>query len=880
MSRYNNSLLIGLLIVISSPLILNASHLIGGKITYRYLGGNKYEYKLTIYRDCSDNIDFDNPAYVSIFDKTTNGLVYNKGLTILNRSVVPIYPPDPCFIPPPGICWEIANYVDTVILNPNNSGYTITYQRCCHNGAITNIAVPQSTGMSITNDIPPQTNNSSQFLNQPPIFICLSDTFYHSFASTDLDGDSLSYQLCTPLTGGSNFNNQPNPASPPPYQPLIWFSGYSSSNPLPNSGGVTLNPFTGLFKFKPNTIGQFAGAICVSEFRNGLLLNTTTFEFQFNVVACFLVSSIPSATNLCEGLTINFQNASTNASAFNWNFGDLSTLSDTSSLFTPTYTFPGYGTYTVTLVATNTNYGFCKDTTKKVIKVNPLLAPTIQPSFSSCFKNNQITFNIGGVYSPSAVFNFYPGLHGNITSQTSNIAICHFDTATVHTLTVLVNQDGCIDTLNATITFTNPVPKVNPEFLNCYGLSPFIGNLSTNSSSYFWDFGLPNITSDTSYQITPQFSYPSYGQYTITLIAYNGICSDTARVPVNIQPRLNLIPDRIVQKQCFKNNSFNFTINGQHGSNPVFKWVLSDSPDSIVYFAQSINNIHFSSPGTHTIKVTLSEYGCSRTSTNLAIVYPTPRPNILLSDTSGCEPMIIKFKSISDGLLPTVNYWTINGDNYTDTTITYSFPQHGIYSFSVIVKDTLTACSDTMARKNFINVNFTPKVNSFVNPAYSSILFPKITFIDSTEGQHHTNYDFGDGQVSQSIVNNYSYQSPGTYNYRLIVYTDYQCGDTAQGSIVIDDIGENYVPNIFTPNNDGINERFFIKGESISQSEMKIFNRWGGLVFETSDALVGWNGIASSSGQPCSDGTYFYVIKITLEGKRKYTFKGPLQLQR
>jgi gliding motility-associated-like protein len=61
---------------------------------------------------------------------------------------------------------------------------------------------------------------------------------------------------------------------------------------------------------------------------------------------------------------------------------------------------------------------------------------------------------------------------------------------------------------------------------------------------------------------------------------------------------------------------------------------------------------------------------------------------------------------------------------------------------------------------------------------------------------------------------------------------------------------------------------------------MKIFNRWGGLVFETSDALVGWNGIASSSGQPCSDGTYFYVIKITLEGKRKYTFKGPLQLQR
>ena len=455
---------------------LKASHLVGGKITYRYLGTNKYEIKLTVYRDCSDPVYFDTPAIISIYNKSNNNLVYNKGVPLLNTSIVPANPQNPCFVPPPGICVEIGNYIDTVQLIPNSLGYTISYQRCCHNLSVLNIVAPTTVGSTITTDIPPQINNSPQFLNFPPIYICVSDTFNYSFASTDADGDNLVYQLCTPLSMGSNFFSAPNPASPPPYLPVNWTSTFSATNPMPNSGGFNLNSSTGHLKFKPFMQGQYSIGICVLEYRNNILINTNRLELQFNIVSCYLTSSIPTATNLCQGLTIPFQNSSTNANAFHWDFGVTSTQSDTSNLLTPTFTFPNYGTYTVSLVVYNTAYGFCKDTSTKIINVNPLLSPTLQPTYSSCFKNNTINFNVGGSYHPSAVFNWNFGNFGNLLNQNINSASAHFDTSTVQTVTLVVNQFGCKDTLHATVSFTNPIANLNPDFINCNGLIPYFNN--------------------------------------------------------------------------------------------------------------------------------------------------------------------------------------------------------------------------------------------------------------------------------------------------------------------------------------------------------------------------------------------------------------------
>jgi gliding motility-associated-like protein len=93
------------------------------------------------------------------------------------------------------------------------------------------------------------------------------------------------------------------------------------------------------------------------------------------------------------------------------------------------------------------------------------------------------------------------------------------------------------------------------------------------------------------------------------------------------------------------------------------------------------------------------------------------------------------------------------------------------------------------------------------------------------------------------------------------------------------------LPNIFTPNGDGTNDYFipFPGYTSVNNVEMKIFDRWGRMVFETQDPAIQWDGTDKTTKQPCSDGTYFYtcdVFEITLGGATKRNLHGTVTILR
>ena len=70
-----------------------------------------------------------------------------------------------------------------------------------------------------------------------------------------------------------------------------------------------------------------------------------------------------------------------------------------------------------------------------------------------------------------------------------------------------------------------------------------------------------------------------------------------------------------------------------------------------------------------------------------------------------------------------------------------------------------------------------------------------------------------------------------------------------------------YIPNVFTPNGDLVNNIFYVYGENIKDFSLLIFNRWGELIFESNDILKGWNG--EYKGVPAPMGTYVYIVKFT-----------------
>ncbi len=860
--------LIGLLIFISSPVVLSANHIIGGKITYRYLGSNNYEIKLTVYRDCSTDLEFDNPAPLAVYDNSTYTLVYNHQITLSHSDTINPNNPNPCFILPPGICVEEGYNLDTVNLPPNTSGYTVTYQRCCHNQSIANIIAPAFNGITITANIPPQINNTATFLNYPPIYICLNDTFNYSFAATDADNDSLVYQLCEPYLGGTDDDPLPNPALPPPYKTTHWANGFSANNPITTSNGINFNANTGMINFIPSQIGQYAIALCVLEYRGGILLNINRLEIEFNVVPCSVVSSIPIASNLCDGLEIEFQNSSANAIAYHWDFGVSSVSSDTSNIASPTFAFPTYGTYPVSLVAMNSNYGSCKDTTIKVIKINPLLAPTLAPNFSACYNNNEVALNIGGAYDNSATFNWNLGNHATPNNPSISNPSIHFDTI-AQNISAIVSQFGCSDTLHSRIDFIKPIAEINQKSLNCSG-SNLTFNSFSNVSKVFWDFGVSSLTTDTSSLIKTTFNYPSYGNYVVTLVAFDGICSDTLKLPITVNDSVYLNPIDDIEKQCLKGNSFDFFANGKYSSNASFIWGIDLTGNPLISNQENPVNISFSTVGNHVVKLYMEDNGCSTQRIHIVKTVANPKANFTVSDSIICQESKIDFINQSTSSNPFTSIWNIEEKERNEFNPNNTFNNSGLYSIYLAVTDT-NNCSDTLEKINYIEVLPSSKAIVNATPLKTDILNPKITFTDNTIGTHTTNFIFGDNETSNQIFNHHTYSDTGTYAYQLLVTNNLGCSDTARGSVIIEPLKNSFIPNSFTPNNDGLNDVFKPIVPYYKFASLQIFDRWGNLTYHANTIEQGWDG--KYQGENVVSDVYVYKLEIEfLDGstQKKY----------
>ena len=152
-----------------------ATHIVGGVMYYRYLGTNRYEVTMKIYRDCGDliNTGFDgglnrdgSPApalIVSLFRESDNSLQQEiTGVTPVITRVEPVII-NPCLVAT-DICVEEGVYTFTITVPNNSDAFYISYLRCCRNNSIDNLVTPGDIGSTVTVRLPPintQLNNNA-----------------------------------------------------------------------------------------------------------------------------------------------------------------------------------------------------------------------------------------------------------------------------------------------------------------------------------------------------------------------------------------------------------------------------------------------------------------------------------------------------------------------------------------------------------------------------------------------------------------------------------------------------------------------------------------------------------------------------------------------
>ncbi len=424
-----------LLILGLSYTATEAAHLVGGQISYTCVGTNVYQIRLRIYRDCgSGGAQFDANANIAIYD-AGNVLVTMlqppKGPTI---NVPPDSTGNPCVTAPPGLCTEYAEYIDTVTLPPTAGGYTIVHQRCCRNSSIDNVNNSGSYGNTYTIDIPSNDtlcNNSAEFLGVAPIVLCLNQPINLSLNVSELDGDSLHFELCDILNGGASGGGGgggcnvviPNPPCPPPFAVVPFAAPYTSANPLPSFPIFAVDPGTGNLTGTPNQLGQYVMGICLTEYKNGMPISSTRLDYQFNVSACItnvesdMVTPSEDPQLLCDGLTVQFTSESKNSTSLLWDFGDPFSSSDTSTLTNPVYKYSQPGNYTVTLYADPGSP--CGDTLQVNFRVKDEVVPDFVQNGVYCLEANEVEFFPTGNYPSNSTFEWDFGADANF--QTSNL---------------------------------------------------------------------------------------------------------------------------------------------------------------------------------------------------------------------------------------------------------------------------------------------------------------------------------------------------------------------------------------------------------------------------------------------------------------------------
>jgi len=472
--------------------------------------------------------------------------------------------------------------------------------------------------------------------------------------------------------------------------------------------------------------------------------------------------------------------------------------------------------------------------------------PTITTDFL-CYNDNDGTVQIivnGGtppyLYELNAVVNntgFFDNLGANIYSALVT------DDNGCQRLIPNIPIFGPNQPLQGTLSMTEPT---------CHGYSD--GTVTSNINggtppySYNWLVPPPNNL--------PDLIGIDVGMYQVTVNDAN-LCEINLSINVT-QPDVLLLNGEVSEEVCF---GYPVTLNvNQQNAIPPYNILWSNPFDATQYPNNS--SIIPSSSGIYTATLT-DVNGCQRTHNFNVIVNPLPDPSFSESDVTGCSPKCVDFEI--DNPQPNFSYlWsigepsTLNGVN-----ISNCYDKDGVFTLKVIATSN-KGCIDSLIKPNQIIINKTPVAAfSTLGDNVTDILTPYFDFFNLSQDGELYSWNFGDGDSSWSENPTHRYNGSGQFCVELITTTTYDtgipyCSDTTKNCVTVLPLSALYVPNSFTPNNDGINDNFKVSAVRLNEYNIIIVNRWNEIVFQSYDHECYWDGIYGGKLLP-SD-VYYYEV--------------------
>lgn len=585
---------------------------------------------------------------------------------------------------------------------------------------------------------------------------------------------------------------------------------------------------------------------------------TTTYTAYLSVAACGgppLTYSSPVTVSVVPGPTLTVNSATicqgavgtlsvSGANTYTWiTGGSNATSAGYSPSVTTIYTVQGSTGATCISQGTGT------------VTVNPLPTPTIQTNSPVCLGQG-ITLNGGGGASY-----LWTG-PGGFTSTLSSTGISPSTLAYngIFTLTV-TDAKGCVNTTTQPYV-VNPLPNASAG-----GASVCVNQTANLSSSggttYSWT-GPGGYTSSQQNPALTNASASQSGQYSVLVTDANGCASTaSAMVVVNVPPA----PVAAANTPVCINNIVAFNANAIGAIN--YQWM---GPNGYFSAVQNPTLLANSASFSGDFTVTASDaIGCASSTVVNVSINPNPDVSIISTPNQSCTPICVTFSSTASSSVQAASWILGDGALGTGTTVTNCYNHPGTYTVQVNVTD-VNGCPGSTT----YTVNAYPiPVADFNYAPIKPVIDDPVAFTDASHNANiiSWNWYFTNTSTNQSSSQNptYVYDELGSYVVALVVKSDKGCADTVLKNILVGEDFGIYVPDAFTPNDDGINDVFSPKGFGITKYEMEIFDRWGEQLFQASDVNNAWDGKYQGRGNKLApEGVYVWRIKVTsVYGKTK-----------
>ncbi len=357
-------------------------------------------------------------------------------------------------------------------------------------------------------------------------------------------------------------------------------------------------------------------------------------------------------------------------------------------------------------------------------------------------------------------------------------------------------------------------------------------------------------------------TFPDVGEYEGRMIVNPDTdCADTATIFVNIYPEVTAeysfqYDTCVAGPVAFDDQSFT-------GADDIvaWEWLFDDGNGSVIQ-----DPMHqYADPGLRRVSlIAIDNNNCADTLTQDVLWQPAPQTLVVAPDRFiGCAPSDIFFNNLSAPIDSTYLVEWDFGDGNTSNEIspTHIYEDTGEYTVFLKVTSPI-GCEIEKTFNNLILIKPKPLADFIYSPLKPNQFNSTVDFTDQSIDASEWLWNIEGEATYKSQNASHTFRDTGMYNVQLVVEHLSGCTDTAFALVDVEPQLTYFLPNAFSPNNDGKNDVFIGKGflDGFRSFDMSIWNRWGEQIYTTDNPYIGWNGSKDNTGASAPQGVYVYVV--------------------